>query len=229
MTLPRKVAAERLDGLAPEDPQAQGSRRDLIRINGLRRAPGIMSNLLAPHRFERILEIGAGDGGLMLSVARRLAPQNPGPCVTLLDRHTLLPGAGKAAYGRAGWGCETIAADVFEYLGSRGSERFDAITTNLFLHHFEDDRLAELLRLVAAKTDLFVACEPRRSTFSLAGSGMLWAIGCNGVTRYDARVSVLAGFREGEITALWPDPLGWTLQERMAAPFSHTFKAERKR
>jgi len=51
-------------------------------------------------------------------------------------------------------------------------------------------------------------------------------MGCNAVTRHDARVSVRAGFRDDELSRLWPSG-GWTLEERGAPPFSHLFVARR--
>jgi hypothetical protein len=57
---------------------------------------------------------------------------------------------------------------------------------------------------------------------------LLWAIGCNSVTRHDALVSVRAGFSGDELSALWPDKKNWQLTERRAGPFSHLFIAQRK-
>jgi hypothetical protein len=56
---------------------------------------------------------------------------------------------------------------------------------------------------------------------------LLWAIGCNGVTQYDARVSVRAGFAGNELSALWPASGDWRLTERPAGLFSHLFVAQR--
>ena len=66
-------------------------------------------------------------------------------------------------------------------------------------------RLAELLRLISQRAKLFIALEPRRARWPLFCSRLLWAIGCNDVTRHDAVVSVRAGFNGKEISALWPD------------------------
>jgi hypothetical protein len=56
---------------------------------------------------------------------------------------------------------------------------------------------------------------------------LLWAIGCNAVTRHDATVSVRAGFSGNELSALWPADSGWQLTERRAGFFSHVFVARR--
>ena len=104
----------------------------------------------------------------------------------------------------------------------------DAIIANLFLHHFQGVRLAELLRGVARLARVFVALEPRRSRWALAASRQLWAIGCNQVTRHDAPVSVRAGFAGQELSRLWPENGEWQLEEQRAGWFSHLFVARRR-
>ena len=81
---------------------------------------------------------------------------------------------------------------MFDWLASANSA--DAIFANLFLHHFHDEKLAELLRLIAKRTDLFFACETRRDWPSFAVTRLLGLLGCNSVTRHDARLSMRAGF-----------------------------------
>ena len=80
MSLPRKVAPETLDGLAENDPAAIRSRRDLQRIHrvmGTRTiVAGALQRLAArlpAARPLRMLELGAGDGSLMLGVARDIS------------------------------------------------------------------------------------------------------------------------------------------------------------
>ena len=102
----------------------------------------------------------------------------------------------------------------------------DLITANLFLHHFEPERLSVLLDGIARATEAFVACEPERGLSGLIGSRLLWAIGCNDVSRHDAITSVRAGFRDAELSALWPKGR-WALAENAAFPFSHCFVARR--
>ena len=103
----------------------------------------------------------------------------------------------------------------------------EVVITNLFLHHFADARLVELLRLISQRASLFIALEPRRARWPLFCSRQLWAIGCNDVTRHDAVVSVRAGFNGEEISALWPDRSNWQLTESHAGLFSHLFIARK--
>lgn len=237
MMLPRTVGAEVLDQLAPADPAARRSRRDLARVH---RAMATRSTvrrgwqaLWAPPGATgplRILELGAGDGTLLLGVARTLAPAWPPVQLTLLDRCDIVEPATLAAYARLGWRVDTQAVDVLDWAAAScpAVPRWDLITTTLFLHHFEGAQLASLLTAVAARANRFFACEPRRSWLALSGSHLIGAIGANAVTRADAVLSVHAGFRGGEIAALWPGPASrWHSREYAAGAFSHCFGARR--
>jgi hypothetical protein len=103
----------------------------------------------------------------------------------------------------------------------------EVVIANLFLHHFEDTRLSELLRKIAEHAQLFIALEPRRARWPLFCSRLLWAIGCNDVTRHDAVVSVRAGFSGRELSSLWPDKNNWQLTEQSAGALSHLFIARK--
>ena len=85
----RQLTPELLDSLSVDDPRAIASRRDLVWVNALMFQSTIMAGLfrqhLAPDRL-RLLEIGAGDGAFMLSVAGRLGPDWTDVDLTLLDR-----------------------------------------------------------------------------------------------------------------------------------------------
>ena len=224
MSRTRIVEPEILDVLAPSDPRAQRSRRDLKRINGVMLQVPIMARLLRslpPPR--RVLEIGCGDGTFLLSLLPRL-PEWRGTHIVLLDKSPIVTTETMKAFAGAGRQVEVAAADVFDYLTPAPRERFDLIVANLFLHHFEDARLEELLACVAGWTNAFVACEPERSAFALYAARMLWALGCNAVTRHDAVVSVRAGFRGNELSVLWPRTRNWIAHDDHTL-FTHTFIA----
>jgi hypothetical protein len=102
----------------------------------------------------------------------------------------------------------------------------EAIVANLFLHHLDDAALRGLFAQAASVVQMFAACEPRRSPAAAAGSRLLWAIGCNDVSRHDAVVSVRAGFAGRELSELWPRG-PWRIEERAAGLFSHVFAASR--
>jgi hypothetical protein len=160
----------------------------------------------------------------MLAVARRLARRWPQVTLTFVDRQNIVTPATHKGFRELGWQTESVSADVFAFLASRG-QGADIVTANLFLHHFSDEALRRLFAGVAGQAPLFVACEPSRSQWALLGSRLLFVIGCNDVSRHDAVVSVRAGFREGELSALWPQDGAWHLNERSAAPFTHCFAA----
>lgn len=219
----RTIEPEWLDGLPPYDPRAQRSRADLRRINSLMGNARHLARLL-PAPALSIADLGAGDGSLTLAIARRL--RRPGVEFTLVDRAPALPASTIAAFARLKWKTVVAAQDAHQFL-VRPGPRFEVIVANLFLHHFERERLRRLLALAAARTSLFVACEPRRSRFALHASRLVGVLGCNDVTRHDAVVSVRAGFRGDELSRLWPSAPGWRLTEHGAAPFSHLFVAKR--
>ena len=242
MMMARTVAAETLDELAPDDPAAQRSRRDLLRIHQAMGTRSIMAQgwqrLVTPARASqplRVLELGSGDGKLLLDVARSLTPYWPTVHLTLLDRQDIVSPETLGAYAELGWYAEVQMADVLTWAAqpqhdAQGTAlaRWDLITTSLFLHHFADAQLQGLLAAVALRTDRFWACEPQRSWWTLAGSHLVGALGANQVTRNDAVLSVHAGLREGEIGRLWPSAgPTWQTNEFDAGWFSHCFSALR--
>ncbi len=224
MDLTRRVEPEWLDELPAEDPRAMRSRRDLKRVNAMMANARIVARAL-PREARRVAEIGAGDGAFAVRLVRRLRGDGE---LTLLDRQDIVPAARLDALARRGWRARAVRGDVFDWLRDGATPAFDAIVANLFLHHFESRRLAGLLELIAARAPVFVACEPRRSGAAMLGSRLLGLAGCNDVTRHDAVVSVRAGFRDREISALWPDGGAWTLEESRRGLFSHCFVARRR-
>jgi hypothetical protein len=197
----RFLEREWLDDLPPEDPRAVRSRADLRRVNAIMGNARVIARELGG--ATRIADLGGGDGSLMRAVERKLKRELE---VTIVDR--------------------IAGLEVFEYLAVPGRQ-LDAIVANLFLHHLTQADLRRLFALAAQRAPLFVACEPRRSRLALAGSRLMWFIGCNDVTRHDAVISVRAGFSGGELSAEWPKLESWTLSERAAPPFSHLFVARR--
>jgi 2-polyprenyl-3-methyl-5-hydroxy-6-metoxy-1,4-benzoquinol methylase len=222
----RRLAPEILDGLAAEDPRAIASRRDLRHINALMFQAPIMASLLrkfVPKPPGRILEIGAGDGSFMLAVARRMAKHWPEVELVMLDRVELVTAQLRNDFGALGWTIEGVAADVFDWAETTEGKPFDAITANLFLHHFDDAGLVRLFSLLMPKARLLLATEPRRAKPALAAARFLPAIGVNDVTRNDAAQSVRAGFRDSELSDLWRAADGRPIKERRAGLFSHIF------
>jgi hypothetical protein len=244
MKLPRTVSVEALDHLSPDDPSAMQSRRDLMRVHRAMGTRSLMRRgwqaLVSPDRADaplRILELGAGDGSLLLGLARCLSPPWRRVQLCLLDRQNIVAPATLSGFAEAGWDAQVEVEDVLSWAARQQeagpgppSARWDLITTALFLHHFEGEALDGLLAAIARSCDRFYACEPSRSWLALAGSHLVGALGANAVTREDAVLSVHAGFRGHEISSRWPQTGGrWQMHESPAGLFSHCFSARRDR
>jgi hypothetical protein len=175
------------------------------------------------HPPGQITEIGAGDGTFLLCVAQKISPRWPDVNASLIDLQRNVSLETLAAFASFGWHAKAVVADVFDWPKADS----DIVVANLFLHHFDGARLSELLHMVSRRTKFFIAIEPCRGCWPLLCSRLLWAIGCNGVTRHDATVSVRAGFSGNELSALWPDKQNWQLTEQCAGAFSHLFIARK--
>jgi hypothetical protein len=226
------VVPERLDHLDPQDPLAQRSRRDLRRVHLAMRTVSILRRMIADLRLaappRRIIELGAGDGTLLLRLARSLKPRLTGVELTLLDRQDLVAAATRDAYAEQGWQVTLLCDDALAWARTPAIQRYDLCVAVLFLHHFESNDLGALLAGAGARTDAFIACEPRRDGFSRLASAGIGLIGANEVTREDAVKSVAAGFSGLELTAAWTQVSGeWITDEYRSPPFSHCFSAVR--
>jgi len=226
----RVIESELLDHLPPGDPRAVASRGDLRRLNFIMGHAGVFAQAL-PARTDtsrpiHLVELGAGDGTFLLRLARNWAQRGVRAHVTLVDRLDLLAPQTRHAFASLNWTLDYVREDVLSWLENTPATA-DAMLANLFLHHFPDDSLKNLLRLAARKTRNFIACEPRRAPLALTAARWLWLIGCNAVTRHDAVVSVRAGFRGRELSTLWPEAPGWRSNERPTGLFSHCFSAQR--
>jgi 2-polyprenyl-3-methyl-5-hydroxy-6-metoxy-1,4-benzoquinol methylase len=220
----RVVEAELLDELPAEAPDARASRSDLVRVNRLMRHKQLIREEL-PRYITRVVDLGAGDGTLALSVVQN----HPATVkhIVLVDRQRVVSEATLHDFKGSNIEVEVAATDVFDWLQQPRKNESTAIIANLFLHHFEAPALQKLLTLTAPCCDVFIACEPRRGAWPAFAASLLGFIGCNHVTRHDARISVRAGFRGRELTVLWPKGSLWRLYERKAGLFSHLFVAER--
>ena len=119
----RIVEAETLDHLAPDDPVAERSRRDLRRVNAFMGARSILATamrLALPHgapagRPLRLLEIGCGDGRLLHGVAGQMRSDWPEVELTLLDRQPIVEPATIVSYAQLGWQAKPLVADVLAW------------------------------------------------------------------------------------------------------------------
>lgn len=198
----RSLVPELLDHLPHDDPAAVSSRADLRRINflmGNERA-ALRGAALFPEAASRgITEWGSGDG----SLATRLARRFPDSRVTACDLAPR-PAFPEDVTARIEW----RSGDLFHSPPDHGG----ILIVNLFLHHFEGEALLELGRRCAGYEAL-VFIEPDRARLPLFHAALLWPF-VHPVTRHDMRVSILAGFREGEIQRLMGlERSAWSFRE----------------
>jgi SAM-dependent methyltransferase len=228
----RRVCSEALDELSPQDPRAQRSRRDLRRIHramlSLRILKHAWSRLRLIEPPTRIIELGAGDGTLLLRLARALPSRRVNTELALLDRQQVVSAETIDRFRGAGWQVKVVCEDALQWARARSPESYDLCIATLFLHHFRDPELALLLEGVAARSRAFIGIEPHRGTLATLGSRLIGMLGVNAVTREDAVKSVAAGFAGAEITAAWPSIDSWWIREFRALPFSQCFLAARR-
>ncbi len=234
MAADRCVTPERLDNLPANDPLAARSRRDLQRVHRAMRSVSIlkhaMSKLSPAVASRSILELGAGDGSLLLRVARALRPRWTGVHLTLLDRQDLITAKVREAFRQLDWRVTVMCMDALDWARSQPATHYDLCITTLFLHHFDTADLGILLAAVAARSEAFIACEPRRDRIAQLGSRFIGLLGANEVTREDGMKSVAAGFTGLELTQVWPQVQGpWRVDEYREWPFTHCFVAARPR
>ena len=219
----RHLEPELLDGLPADDPRAIASRRDLVRINALMFQARFMASLMRANLRTpplRILEIGAGDGKFMLTVARLMARRWPDVEIVMVDRIGLVGEDVRDAFARLGWRARPVTADIFDWTGDRP---FDLVCANLILHHFDDTRLLELFSRIMAMAPMLVATEPLRAKVPLVATRLLPLIGACAVTLNDAAQSVRAGFRGTELSQLWQLSGGTPVIEGRRGLFTQAF------
>jgi hypothetical protein len=231
MSLQRRLCPERLDMMAGTDPLAVRARADLRRINGIMGSRGIflraVRGVIPPP--QRIAELGAGDGTLMLAAAQSLVPLWPEVEITLVDRQHAVAPQTLAGFEKIGWKPRVATMDVNNWLMQAPPDHYDLLYSNLFIHHFTDQQLTALMKTITQRTGAFFSCEPKRARLALIASHLVFLIGASEVTREDAVTSVHAGFRDQELSSLWSsvDP-NWQLREYGAGLFSHCLLALRQ-
>lgn len=195
----RTVLPEILDDLPHDAPDARRMRGDLRRLNALlgghRWIPRQVAGLARPG--DLVAELGAGDGSLALRLAPLLAARGARYAgIDLAPRPPGLPAT-------ADW-------DQADLRTSDAAARADIVVANLILHQFVDDDLRAFGRRLRART--VVASEPARRRRFRWGARLLGPFLHPG-TRHDARVSIGAGFRAGELPTLLGLASGWVWRE----------------
>ncbi len=176
------------------DPETTHSNlNDLKRINrlfgGYRILIGVMRSLVSRDERFTVLDVGAASGDMGAALRRRYR----NAVVTSLDRRELHLQAGSG---------QRVAGDAF-HLPFR-PRSFDFVFCSLFLHHFEDAQITELLaRMRQLARRAVVVLDLERHPFPyyfLPATRHL--LGWHDVTVNDGCISVEAAFRPRELAAL---------------------------
>ena len=187
----RLILPEMLDTLPPD--QARASLQDLVRINRYWGGHTTLRNLLRETVPDgqpfSILDVGAASGDMGACVRQWYSAAN----VTSLD---YLESHLKASAG------QRVAGDAFRLPFQPKS--FDYVFCSLFLHHFEDAEVVELLHNfgeVARKAVLVIDLERNPIPYYF----IAWSrpvLGWDPVTVHDGAISVEAAFRRRELEDL---------------------------
>jgi SAM-dependent methyltransferase len=186
----RLILPELLDTLPPD--QARGNLGDLVRINRRWGGHSTLRRLLDENvprgQAFSILDVGAASGDMGACIRQSY----PEAKVTSLDyAQSHLTGSGSQ-----------VAADAFRLPFRPGS--FDYVFCSMFLHHFPDEQVVELLRnfgAVARKAVLVIDLERNPIPYYF----MAWSrplLGWDPVTVHDGAISVEAAFRRKELEDL---------------------------
>lgn len=218
----RRLTPEILDELPADNPEAIRSRRDLRLINSLMgNYRMIRRAILAQSEMTHWVELGAGAGSLADSFDSESRQKFKVCGVDLGPRPENWP-------NHWNW----YQGDLFAFLEGEkkdsGSPECRGVIANLFLHHFSDDQLIRLGKILRQNYSRILAVEPVRRRRHCRMGALLHPF-VNRVTRHDMRVSIEAGFRGGELAAILiggDDEWDFRLRETWIG--SHFLSAERR-
>jgi len=192
----RHLTPELLDHLDHDDPAAIRSRQDLARINGImgnkRWIIHQVHQLAKTHKELTVIELGAGDGDLLQSLS------SISQCSSSCSGSDLAPRPDNLKES-IDWHQGNFFAQSINFKPTCTS----VVVCNLILHHFTDDALKQLAKILS-QADHILVVEPHRSHLAkfLAYLGFPFV---NHVTRHDMIVSIEAGFRQHELPAIFTD------------------------
>jgi 2-polyprenyl-3-methyl-5-hydroxy-6-metoxy-1,4-benzoquinol methylase len=187
----RVLKPELLDSL-PED-QARASLADLVRINrdwgGYRTLRRLLAQVVRRDDDFSLLDVGAASGDM----GERIRSNYSGARVTSLDY--------RLSHLRQNSG-PSVVGDAFA-LPFRDAS-FDFVFCSLFLHHFTNSQITELLAVfgrVARRAVLVIDLERNPIAYWFLPATR-WLLGWDPVTVHDGKISVEAAFRPRELEAL---------------------------
>jgi 2-polyprenyl-3-methyl-5-hydroxy-6-metoxy-1,4-benzoquinol methylase len=189
--LPRIIRPELLDHAGEEE--THRNLADLRRINRWFGAHQILAKVASRFYTERdqfsVLDVGAASGDMGNALKRSY----PHARVTSLDQRVL---------NMRDTPAPKLAADAFHLPFAAGS--FDVVMCHLFLHHFEDGAVTQLLASMksVARRGVIVVDLERHFLARAFLPATRWLFRWNSITLHDGPVSVDAGFKPDELRAL---------------------------
>jgi hypothetical protein len=186
----RLIRPEILDNLPLE--QKRNSLRDLTRLNrqsGHRPLRRLLAEILAPDTRYTLLDVGAASGDMGSYITSLYS----GVTVTSLDyRPDHIAGAPQPR----------IVADAFLLPFQRRT--YDFVFSSLFLHHFSDSAVVQLLSEMGrvARQGVLALDLYRHPIAYYFVPATRWLFGWDPITVHDAPISVEAAFRPSELSTL---------------------------
>ena len=187
----RVFGVELMDTAEPE--LARGSLRDLVRLNryfgGHIVLRGMLAGLVRRDEAFSVLDVGAASGD-MAAVVHRLYPRANVVC---LDRRMLHLEDARTI---------RVAGDAFHLPFAPRS--FDFVFSSLFLHHFRNDGVVELLRgfRTTARRAVLAIDLDRHPLAYYFPPATQWLLQWRDITVHDAKLSVESGFKSHELREL---------------------------
>jgi hypothetical protein len=187
----RLIEPEMLDHAPPED--ARANLDDLVRVNRYFGAYGIlrkmMSNLVNPDESFSMLDVGSASGDMGAALRRSYSRG----VVTAMDlRCAHLADAAQPK----------LVGDAFQL--PFGPSSFDFVFCSLFLHHFSNEQIVELLgkfKRVARRAVLAIDLDRGPMAYHFLPKTR-WLFHWRPITLNDGPISVQAGFKKEELQAL---------------------------
>ena len=187
----RAIEPELLDHADPEE--ARVNLADLIRINRYFGGHSTIRKMLAEVVRDgagfSVLDVAAASGDTSIEIRR----QYPQAAVTSLDYNAVNLGAAPTP---------KVVGDAFCLPFAK--ESFDYVLSSLFLHHFTNDQVVDLLRELygAARRALLIADLERHVLPYLFLPATKHIFGWRRLTLHDGPISVRAAFRAEELQEL---------------------------
>src|SRR5689334_447302 len=187
----RVIRPEWLDSQSPED--ATASLNDLVKINRLLGGHAVlrktMDRLAGPDEQFTLLDVGAASGDM-------------GACIRARYPHAVVTSLDYKADHLATAAEPRVCGDAFRM--PFASRSFDFVHCSLFLHHFPDTEVVELLRSFAhLATRAVVLTDLERHPLAYYFIPFTkWIFGWDRITLHDGPISVEAAFHANELQAL---------------------------